>query len=116
MEVTAAAARDGISLSAISSFRSLTTSATTNALGERHSGCIELYADYRLHSGINNGNEAATPRNSNHCFGNAIDFNGIPKDPTSAQGNAKFEWLKNHAANYGFYNYQPEGWHWDYKG
>lgn len=115
-EMKAAAARDGISLSAISSFRSLTTSATTNALGERHSGCIELYADYRLHSGINNGNEAATPGNSNHCFGNAIDFNGIPKDPTSAQGNAKFEWLKEHAANYGFYNYKPEGWHWDYKG
>lgn len=112
----AAAANDGISLSANSSFRSLTTSATSNALGERHSGCIELYADYRLHSGINNGNEAATPGNSNHCFGNAIDFYGIPKNPSSAQGNAKFEWLKQHAADYGFYNYQPEGWHWDYKG
>lgn len=113
-EMKAAAANDGVSLSACSSFRSLTTSGTTNALGERHSGCIELYADYRLHSGINNGNEAATPGNSNHCFGNAIDFNGIPKDPTSAVGNTKFEWLKAHAATYSFSNYKPEGWHWNY--
>ena len=113
----AAAASDGVTLKANSSFRSLTTSGTTKACGgEEHSGCIELYVDYRIGSGINGRNEAATPGNSNHCFGNAIDFKDIPKKPSDAEGNKAFEWLRVHAADYHFENYAPEGWHWNYVG
>jgi len=43
----------------------------------------------------------------------AIDFamhHG--SDPSRADGDPLWEWLTNHAAKYGFYQYSAEAWHW----
>lgn len=64
-----------------------------------------------------NGDEAqarkwtAKPGTSAHHTGRAIDFG----DPTKSKANSKlYSWLLKNGARYGFYNYQPEPWHWEY--
>ncbi len=60
-----------------------------------------------------NNNEAenkkwvAKPGGSNHEEGMAVDF----KNNTGAH-----KWVKEHAAEYGFSNYSPEPWHYDFVG
>jgi len=64
-----------------------------------------------------NGNEqearkwTAKPGTSAHHTGRAIDFG----DPTKSKAGSKlYNWLLTNGAKYGFYNYQPEPWHWEY--
>ncbi len=56
----------------------------------------------------------ATPGNSKHEFGLAIDFHvdGRVLQP----GDAAFAWLVENAATFGFYNLPSEPWHWSIDG
>ncbi len=56
----------------------------------------------------------AVPGTSRHESGKAIDFNkgGRGLRPYDAE----FAWLKEHAADYGFFNLPSEAWHWSVDG
>jgi LAS superfamily LD-carboxypeptidase LdcB len=55
-----------------------------------------------------------------HRTGRAIDFkltDGVSLTVSSASKLKKteaYQWLAQNAADYGFYNYKPEPWHWEY--
>ncbi|MDB5168791.1 MAG: hypothetical protein JWO41_147 [Candidatus Saccharibacteria bacterium] len=94
-----AAKTSGVSLSANSSFR----------LGD---SC----------GGSGNGKSCATPGGSMHQLGAAIDFNLPHIIDENAQtcavrkrapGDPSWDWLNNHAAQFGFKQYSAEAWHWD---
>lgn len=52
----------------------------------------------------------ARPGSSMHEVGLAIDFDNC------GYGSASYNWLKAHAASYGFYNLPSESWHWSTTG
>jgi hypothetical protein len=52
----------------------------------------------------------ARPGTSQHELGLAIDFSPC------GYGSAQYNWLKAHAAQYGFYNLPSESWHWSTTG
>lgn len=60
----------------------------------------------------------APPGHSAHQSGRALDLEiGTPVDSAhAAEGRrtAIYLWLQQHAAEYGFFGYQPEPWHWEY--
>lgn len=90
-----AARRDGVTLNAISGFRSM---------DEQRA----LYAAYRA----GRGNLAAQPGHSDHQSGVAMDIqtNGNRNHPA-------YRWLRNNAGEFGFRNTVPsEPWHWVYRG
>lgn len=66
----------------------------------------------------NNGDEAKTmegtakPGTSSHHTGRAIDFSD--QSGRLDEGSPIYAWLIQNANSYGFYNYQPEPWHWEY--
>lgn len=87
-----AAKADGLTLDAISSFRSM---AHQKALCP----C--------------DGIHVAHPGNSNHQMGLAIDFGGgLPSTPGPIAGNKFWSWLSKNAGTYGYKNYPAEAWHW----
>lgn len=49
----------------------------------------------------------APPGSSNHRTGKALDIRG---------SNGSWDWLKKNAQRFGFKNYAPEPWHYDYVG
>lgn len=51
--------------------------------------------------------EVAYPGTSNHETGNAIDFADTP---------GAWDWLAQHASEYGLHNYAPEAWHYSVDG
>lgn len=70
------------------------------------------------------GIRVAAPGFSNHQGGIAVDFALHLKDdnlgPSTAQSNAWkeswfWQWLKKRAGEFGFVEYEPEEWHWEYK-
>ncbi len=100
-DMIAAAQAAGFTLTASESFR-------TMAQQEYFWNCYQTQS-------CNNGNEAAEPGTSNHQMGLAIDFrcNGAQV----AYGNACYQWLQTHAAEYGFAGNVPgEPWHWSTSG
>lgn len=86
-----AAKKDGVSLAANSSFR-------TMAHQEALCPC--------------DGVHVARPGTSNHQMGLAIDFSTLPSTPGPVSGNAFWNWLSANAAKYGYKNYPAEAWHW----
>jgi LAS superfamily LD-carboxypeptidase LdcB len=61
--------------------------------------------------------KVAVPGFSNHQFGLAIDFIGEEGILAFKKEEPElFEFLKQNASKYGFYNYLPEAWHWAYLG
>ncbi|MCX6728166.1 MAG: M15 family metallopeptidase [Candidatus Saccharibacteria bacterium] len=52
----------------------------------------------------------AVPGNSNHEKGTASDLHNI------SVGNAAWNWLTAHAADYGYINFPAEAWHWSMSG
>jgi hypothetical protein len=58
---------------------------------------------------------AARPGQSRHEQGLAIDFTCDGALITS-HSNACYQWLANHAANYGLFNLPSEAWHWSVDG
>ncbi len=90
-----AALRDGVRLSVVSGFRSMSE--------QRF-----LYACY-VNCSCNDCNLAAQPGSSNHQSGEALDLN------TAAPG--VLGWLNRNGARFGFYRTVPsEAWHWEFLG
>lgn len=62
----------------------------------------------------------AKPGYSRHETGHALDFYYTDGNSyvggVSSQSDPVFIWLRRHAASYGFYNYDPEPWHWSIDG
>lgn len=90
--MAAAAKKKGILIAIRSGFRS-------------HEKQKELYRRFRK----GRGHLAAKPGYSNHQNGKAVDI--------YIDDYAVYEWLKNHAATYGFKRtVRREAWHWEYVG
>ncbi|MBX4197466.1 M15 family metallopeptidase [Candidatus Saccharibacteria bacterium] len=92
------AAKDKVTLTAISSFR---TMAHQQALCAANSACSS--GDYTF---------VAKPGTSNHQMGLAIDFGGLPSTPGPVPGNTIWTWLSQNATLFGYKNYPAEAWHW----
>jgi len=91
----AAAAADGVTLTVVSGFRTMSEQQV-------------LYACY-VNCNCNNCNLAAVPGTSNHQSGHALDLN------TSSPGVSA--WLAAHGAAFGFSRTVPsEAWHWEWWG
>jgi LAS superfamily LD-carboxypeptidase LdcB len=87
-----AAAKAGLDLRIRSGFRS-------------HAKQKQLYKEYQR----GEGHLAARPGYSNHESGRALDI--------YITDYRVYEWLKQHAAEYGFHRTVPgEAWHWEYLG
>ena len=87
-----AANKDGVKLTANSSFR-------TMAHQEALCPC--------------DGRTVAHPGYSNHQMGLAIDFGGgLTATPGPVPGNQFWDWLSKNASNFGYKNYPAEAWHW----
>lgn len=87
-----AAAQDGVKLTAISSFRTMSHQ-------EALCPC--------------DGVHVAQPGYSNHQMGLAIDFGGgLPSTPGPVPGNQFWDWLSKNAGSFGYKNYDMEAWHW----
>jgi hypothetical protein len=104
--MVAAAKTQGVSLSARSSFRTMSHQKA-------------LCASDALCAGGNHTLVAA-PGNSNHQSGTAIDFNGpVPSNShatcssRATSTSATYTWLRANAPRYGFGQYAAESWHWE---
>lgn len=87
-----AAAQEGVKLTAISSFRTMSHQ-------EALCPC--------------DGVHVAQPGYSNHQMGLAIDFGGgLPSTPGPIPGNQFWDWLSKNAGSFGYKNYDQEAWHW----
>jgi hypothetical protein len=97
-----AAKRDGVALTATSSFRQdAQQRALYQCYVDQKPGCLQ----------------AAEPGYSTHQMGLALDFN-LPRtydtcDGGAAKDNPAWKWLRANAAGYGFRQLQAENWHWD---
>ncbi len=100
-----AAAADGVTLTG-SSYRSY---AQQIALRKKHCGTSH-YAIYEMPSSSCSP-PTARPGSSQHELGLAIDFKNC-----SSRSTACYQWLKSHAAAYGFHNLPSEAWHWSTTG
>lgn len=101
--LVAAAAADGVQLTASSAFRSNAHQAALFAANP-------------------NPNLVAPAGQSNHQMGIAIDFAGTNVKNSSARtcasrqtdpGSPVWTWLSNNALKFGFRQYSAESWHWD---
>lgn len=94
-QMKAAARRAGVTLTAVSGFR---TMAQQRA----------LYAAYRA----GHGNLAARPGYSNHQGGTSVDV-----ATGGSYSSAAYRWLARHGRAYGFVNdVRGEPWHWTFRG
>lgn len=105
-----AAKSDGIDVSAISSFRSMSHQ---QELCQRDiGGCA--FGNYKF---------VAKPGTSNHQLGVAIDFSHEGRggsadncdggsDPCTLKGDKTWEWLTDNAGKFGMKQYSAEFWHW----
>jgi LAS superfamily LD-carboxypeptidase LdcB len=95
--MVAAAAQDGVTLTASSGFRTMAH-------------------QQALYAADPDPTRVAVPGTSNHQMGLAIDFAGLPSTAGPIAGNQYWEWLSAKAANFGFKNYPAEAWHWSVTG
>lgn len=101
-----AAARDGISLRIGNSYRSV-----SHQIQLRKQNCgTSHYAIYQMPSGQCRP-PTATPGNSQHQLGLAIDFANC-----STRGTDCYKWLAGNAARFGYHNLPSEPWHWSTTG
>jgi hypothetical protein len=105
----AAAEADGVYLSG-SGYRDIQTQIY---LREQHCGSSE-YAIWEMPSG-DCSPPVARPGYSMHERGLAVDF-VVGDDLIRSRGTNAFGWLRDHAAEYGFYNLPSEPWHWSTTG
>ncbi len=98
-----AAKKDGVTLAAISSFRTMSHQQS-------------LCSGNALCSG-GTYTKVAKPGTSNHQLGAAIDFGGgLPSTPGPIAGNQFWGWLSKNADKFGYKNYPAEAWHWSPSG
>lgn len=101
----AAAERDGLYLTG-GGFR---TAESQISLRRQHCGSSH-YAIYEMPSGQCTP-PTARPGSSNHETGEAIDFRNC-----STRSTACYQWLARNAAQFGYYNFPREPWHWSIDG
>ena len=108
-KMASAAKQEGVIITINSGFRTL-------ARQQYFWGCYQTKL-------CNNGNVAAEPGTSNHGDGIALDLNtncgkqSGSKPPPLCDTSSVYQWLYNHAHNYGFTRKVPsEPWHWVYVG
>jgi hypothetical protein len=100
-----AAARDGVHLTVNSSYRPI-----SEQIQLRRQNCgTSNYDIYAKPSGLCSP-PTALPGQSNHQKGLALDIN------VGDRSSREYQWLKNNAARYGFYNLPSEAWHWSTDG
>lgn len=99
-----AALGDGVSLTLVSGFRTMERQRYLH-------NCYMNRNEDQCPEGCSSCNVAATPGTSSHQTGTAIDLE------TNGGTNQAYQWLRNHAYDYGFNdNYNPpEPWHWVYQ-
>jgi LAS superfamily LD-carboxypeptidase LdcB len=108
-----AARADGIVLGG-SGYRSPETTVRLR----RANGCPDVYDSPASACRV----PTARPGTSMHEQGLAIDFTWqgqticYPRSPSQCSGNAAFDWLRAHAAEYGLYGLTSEAWHWSTNG
>lgn len=108
-----AARADGIVLGG-SGYRSPETTARLR----RANGCPDVYESPASSCRV----PTARPGSSMHEQGLAIDFTYqgqticYPNPPSRCSGNAAFDWLQAHAADFGLQNLHTEAWHWSTNG
>ena len=56
----------------------------------------------------------AEPGTSAHHTGLALDLNLYKLGKRESKRSPAYAWLAQHAVDFGFYPYFPEGWHWEY--
>jgi D-alanyl-D-alanine carboxypeptidase len=60
----------------------------------------------------------ATPGNSEHHTGMAVDLDmslsSCKENAAQLKMTREYQWLRDNAKKYGFYNYEAEPWHWVY--
>ena len=128
-EMQKAAQKDGIELQIISAFRSFLHQKwiwNSKFNGKKKSGGKNMAKQFpnprkRVQAILN---YSAIPGTSRHHWGTDIDINSLNNSYfQSGQGKAEYEWLKENAPNYGFYQtytenredgYNMEKWHWSY--
>ena len=112
--MVAAAAGDGVTLSATGTWRSydqqkamfLDRYTTTNNGGKTKTWEGRTYWQKPKVA------MAAAPGTSNHGLGLAVDLSDSPSVPIGA---ASLAWLANHGPSFGYWNtVQSENWHWTY--
>jgi D-alanyl-D-alanine carboxypeptidase/Putative peptidoglycan binding domain len=112
--MVAAAAGDGVTLSATGTWRSydqqkamfLDRYTTTNNGGKTKTWEGKTYWQKPKVA------MAAAPGTSNHGLGLAVDLSDSPSIPIGA---ASLAWLANHGPSFGYWNtVQSENWHWTY--
>ena len=111
----------GLPLSISSSYRTLSTHGMAAAGMDKLTGQLELFA---LRVGGIKSSDCAIPTDqiadlkASHMSGRALDLNDCKdvKDNNGKLVNSEtFKWLSKNAKTYGFENYKPERWHWNYK-
>lgn len=112
MAMVAHAQRDGINLMPISS--AYRDQASQIALRKQNCG-----ANWRDAPSSSCRPPTAKPGTSYHESGRAIDFGNMcfsKSGSTACPGNARWEWLKKNANQYGFTQLKTEAWHWSVGG
>lgn len=118
-EMCNAAEADGVSLLAISSYRSVARQSTL------YNNKVQSFLDKgytEADAKVEAGTIVAVPGTSEHNVGLAVDFNSVE---TTFENSKQFTWLKNNAAKYGFVLRYPkakqditniiyEPWHYRY--
>jgi hypothetical protein len=109
IEMIAAAAKDGVTLTLASAYRPIETQI---ALRKKNCGTSD-YAIYSMPA-RDCSPQTAIPGTSNHEKGIAVDI-----QEARSTGSAAYNWLVKNAATYGFYNdlnATKEPWHWSTTG
>jgi hypothetical protein len=121
-----AAARDGVDLVILSAFRSFQHQRSIwdqkwleRETGEAAVGPHDRAVDIMRYSSM--------PGTSRHHWGTDLDLNALTNDWfDTLKGKRVYDWMKTHAADYGFCEvysaragrrltgYEPERWHWSY--
>ncbi len=120
-DMLAAANRDGVNLLVISCFRTLTKQ-TNLYNAEVQKWLNQGYSEERAKEKA--GTIVAVPGTSDHNLGLAVDLNSVEE---SFENTKQFDWLQEHAAEYGFVMRYPkdkqeitkiiyEPWHYRYVG
>ncbi|MFO8053622.1 MAG: D-alanyl-D-alanine carboxypeptidase family protein [Bacteroidales bacterium] len=129
LKMRQAAKEDGIALKIISAFRSFNHQKwlwENKFTGKQNSGgknMASAYPDPRERT-KNILNYSAMPGTSRHHWGTDVDINSLnPEYFQNGKGKQEYNWLKENAAGYGFYQpytanreggYSEEHWHWSY--
>ena len=117
-----AAAKAGISLTALSATRTFGDQAS---IWNRKWNGAQRMGMAPVDRALDILQSSSMPGSSRHHWGTDVDMHSLePEDFKQGEGARTLTWLRGHAGNYGFVEvytpeanrpgYQPEAWHWSY--